>query len=83
MGEVHCFQRINPVAKNLLPLIGNEWGVPICSQVHKKETPHDTANNLNTTTQKFLENEKWGVPICSRAHKKETPHDGHVTNTCG
>jgi len=73
MGEVHCFHRINPVTNNLILTIVNEWGVPICSQAHKKETPHDensVANNLILT----IRNE-WGVPICSQAHKKETPHD--------
>jgi len=60
---------INPVANNLILTIGSEWGVPICSQAHKKETPHDTV------CSQAHKKETPHDTVYSQAHKKETPHD--------
>ena len=62
------------MANNLLfttrELLGNEkWGVPICSQAHKKETPHDRV------CSQAHKKETPHNGVCSQAHKQETPHD--------
>ena len=41
---ISCLHRLKPVAINLLSMIVIEWGVPICSRAHKKETPHDVGD---------------------------------------
>ncbi len=43
-GIISCLHRLKPMAINLLSMIGIEWGVPICSRAHKKETPHDVGD---------------------------------------